>query len=45
MAVSIRCPATRARPGHATPRPAGAPGLRGVGARPPVTTAGPLPAG
>jgi len=45
MAVSIRPPATRAWPGHAAPRPAGAAGLRGAGARPPVTTAGALPAG
>ncbi len=45
MAASIRCPATRAWPGHAALRLAGTLGLRGAGARPPVTTAGVLPTG
>jgi hypothetical protein len=45
MAASIGCPATRVWPGHAALRLAGAPGLRGADARPPVTMAGPLRTG
>jgi hypothetical protein len=45
MALSVRCRATRGWPGQAALRLAGAPGLRRAGARPPVTTAGALPAG
>lgn len=45
MAPFIRCPATRAWPGHTALRLAGSPGLRGADARPPVGTVDALPAG
>ena len=45
MAPSISRPATRAWLGHAALRLADTPGLRGAGARPPVTTVGALPTG
>ena len=45
MAPAIHCPATRAWPGHMAVRLAETPGLRGVGAWPPVTTVGAFPTG
>ncbi|MGE5286708.1 MAG: hypothetical protein ACM3ML_05790 [Micromonosporaceae bacterium] len=45
MAPSIRRPATRVWLGHAALRLADTQGLRGVGARPPVTIVAALPTG
>lgn len=45
MAPAIRCPTTRAWPGHAAVRLAETTGLRGADSRPPVTIADGPPAG